>query len=137
MSGRSEAESLYGRRSGGYARERAGTLVPAPIFCFHHVDAAATLGYRAGTAHTPILFLAADSIHVDARKHVNTCVGAASGCMALIPFTFPHGYRTVSLQQPAGGDVSERQPDAQASCSSRAVVRLRGTGCRPHPASMM
>jgi hypothetical protein len=63
----------------------------------------------------PIFFLAADSIHVDARKHVNASVYAVARCMALIAFTFPQSYRTVYLQQPFGGDVSPPQPMPQGS----------------------
>jgi len=111
-SGRSEAESLYGRRSGGYARERACDASSASILCFQQVYAAATLFTPAGTAPTSIFLLAADSTRVDACKHGNASVYAVARCMALIRFTFPHSYRTVSLQQPAGGDVSQRQPDA-------------------------
>ncbi|HLH08002.1 MAG TPA: hypothetical protein VKW78_12260 [Terriglobales bacterium] len=91
-------------------RQRAGTPVPAPILCFQQVYAAATLVTPAETAHPPILFLAADSIHVDARKHVNASVYAVARCMALIPFTFPQSYRAVTLQLPFGGDVSLLQP---------------------------
>jgi len=79
---RSEAETLDGHRSGGYARERAGTPVLAPILSFQHVYAAATSVTPAGTANTPIRFLAADSIRVDARKHVNACVYAIMRCIS-------------------------------------------------------
>ena len=105
-SGRSAAESLYGRRSGGYARERAGTPVSASILCFQHVDAAATLVTAPVTANRTFPPELAHSTRVDARKHVNASVCAVSGCMALIAFTFPQSYRAVSPQQPAGGDVS-------------------------------
>jgi len=84
----------------------AGRPIPASILYFHHVDAAATLVTPAGTAHTPFRPELAHSTRVDARKHVNASVFAVAGCMALIPQAFPHGYRPVSLQQPAGGDVS-------------------------------
>ena len=92
------------------ARERAGTPIPASDLSFQHVHAAATSVTPAGTAHTPILFLAADSIHVDARKHGNASVYAVSGCMALIPQAFPQSYRAVTLQLPFGGDVSLSLP---------------------------
>ena len=106
-SGRSEAQSLYGRRSGGYARERAGiALVSASILSFQHVYAAATLVTAPVTAPMLIFLLAADSARVDACKHVNASVYAVARCMMLIAFTFPHSYRPVSRQQPFGGDVS-------------------------------
>jgi hypothetical protein len=109
------------------ARERAGTPVPAPMLCFHHVDAAATSGYRAVTANSPIFLLAADFTRVDARKHVNACVGAASGCRALIPLAFPQSYRMVTPQQPAGGDVSPTS-HAQAWRSEGRRIRAGRTG---------
>jgi hypothetical protein len=56
---RSEAETLDGHRSGGYARQRAGIPVSASILCFQHVNAAATQGYRARNRQPPIFPLAA------------------------------------------------------------------------------
>ena len=50
---RSEAQTLDGHRSGGYARERAGTPVSASILCFQHVDAAATAGYSRSNREPP------------------------------------------------------------------------------------
>ena len=83
-SGRSEAESLYGRRSGGYTRRQPRrNAVSASMLSFQHVHP---------------------------RKHVNACVFAVSGCMRLIRFTFPQSYRKVSLQQPFGDDVSMLLP---------------------------
>jgi len=127
---RQRAKPLDGHRSGGYARERAGMPVPASILSFHHVDAAATLVTPAATAHPPILFLAADSIHVDACKHVNASVYAVARCMALIRFTFPQSYRPVSLQQPFGGDVSlySRRRRRRAR---RSRLRHETAGCQP------
>lgn len=58
------------------------------------------------TANTPFDIELADSTRVDACKRVNASVFTAPGCRALIVFTFPQSYRTVTLQQPAGGDVS-------------------------------
>ena len=56
---RSEAQTLDGHRSGGYARERAGTPVSASILCFQHVNAAATQGYSRSNREPPIFPLAA------------------------------------------------------------------------------
>ena len=103
---RSAAKTLDGHRSEGYAPQRAGTPIPASTLSFQHVHAAATPRYRAGNLEHPIFLLVACFQHVHPRKHVNACVYAVSGCRALIRFTFPHGYRPVSLQQPFGGDVS-------------------------------
>ena len=50
-SGRSAAESLYGRRSGGYRASARRDAISALILLFQHVDAAATQGYRAVTAN--------------------------------------------------------------------------------------
>jgi hypothetical protein len=83
-----------------------GGPVPASILCFQHVYAAATQGYRSGNREPPISPELPDSIHVDACKHVNALFFTVAGCRCLIPLTFPHGYRAVSLQQPFGGDVS-------------------------------
>src|SRR5271165_5259352 len=107
---RSEAETLDGHRSGGYARQRAGTPISAPILCFQHVDAAATLVTAPVTAHRPFRPELTHSTRVDARKHVNALFCAVAGCIALIPQAFPQSYRPVSLQQPAGGDVSPLNP---------------------------
>jgi hypothetical protein len=103
---RSEAETLDGHRNGGYARERVREALCASILSFHHVDAAATLVTPAGTVHAPFCSELLHSTHVDARKHVNASVCAVARCMALMAFTFPQSYRKVTLQQPAGGDVS-------------------------------
>jgi hypothetical protein len=104
------------------ARERTHDADSASILYFHQVYAAATSGYRAVTANTPIFLLAADSIHVDARKHGNASVGAVSGYTALIRFTFPHSYRTVPPQQPAGGNVS-----TSFRCDSSAAPGIPGS----------
>jgi len=56
---RSEAETLDGHRSGGYARERAGMPISAPILFFQHVDAAATQGYSRRNREPPVIPLAA------------------------------------------------------------------------------
>lgn len=74
--------------------------------CFQYVNDAATQGYRAGNREPHICPLAACFQHVYVRKRVNTLFFALAGCRCLIPQAFPHGYRAVSLQQPAGGDVS-------------------------------
>jgi hypothetical protein len=112
---RSEAQTLDGHRSEGYARQRAGTPVSASILCLQHVNAAATQGYRAVTANRTIFPLAACFQHVYRRKHVNALFFALAGRSPLIPLTFPHGYRAVSPQQPAGDDMSQRTADAVGS----------------------
>jgi hypothetical protein len=43
--------------------------------------------------------------------------------MALIPFAFPHSYRTLPPQQPAGGDVSQRKADAEGSDALRDAIQ--------------
>ena len=62
------------------------------------------------TAHRPFRPELTHSTCVDARKHVNALFFASDGRRCLIPLTFPHGYRPVSLQQPAGGDVPPLKP---------------------------
>ncbi len=49
--------------------------------------------------------------------------------MALIAFTFPQSYRAVTPQQPAGGDVSQRTPDAAGSVALVMLAQTRNAGC--------
>jgi hypothetical protein len=56
---RSEAQTLDGHRSGGYAAAAALDAIPAPILCFQHVNAAATQGYSRRNRELPIFLLAA------------------------------------------------------------------------------
>jgi hypothetical protein len=118
------SKTLDGHRSGGYStpatktcrrgpwytREARRDAVSASTLSFQHVHAAATPRYRAGNLQHPIFLLVACFQHVHPRKHVNTCVYAALGSMALIPNTFTAQQPSVSLQQPAGGDVSAFHP---------------------------
>ena len=78
--------------------------IPASPLCFQHVHAAATLGYRAVTAHRLIFLLAADSTRVDARKHVNASVYAVAARIPLALLTLTPEELSVTPQQPAGGE---------------------------------
>ena len=84
--------------------------VSAPILCFQHVDAAATLVTPAGTAHTPLCPELPHSTRVDARKHVNASIYAVARCIPLALLTLTAEEPQVPLQQPAGGDVSLLHP---------------------------
>jgi hypothetical protein len=108
---RSEAQTLDGHRSGGYARERARDADSAPILSFQHVYVAATLVTPAVTAHRPFRPEPTHSTRVDARKHVNASVYAVARCIRLALLTLTAEEPQVPLQQPAGGDVSH-PPDA-------------------------
>jgi hypothetical protein len=83
-SGRSEAQSLDGRRSGGYS------ATDAPALCFQQVHAQEPPRLRAGTENTPIRRQLPHSTHVHAQQPVNTSVFAPCGCRPLIPLWFPH-----------------------------------------------
>jgi hypothetical protein len=100
------AKTLDGHRSEGYRASARRDAVSASTLSFQHVHAAATPRYRNGNLEHPIFLLVACFQHVHPRKHVNTCVYAALGSMALIPHTFTAQHPAVSLQQPAGGDLS-------------------------------
>jgi len=59
-------------------------------------------------AHAPPRIFALDKafVLIDGHPPVNAPFFAVIGCSLLIPLTFAHSYRAVSLQQPARGDVS-------------------------------
>jgi hypothetical protein len=84
-SGRSAAQSLDGRRSGGYSRHQR------PALCFQYVHAQQPPRYRQATTERQFFLLVADSIHVHPQQPVNTSVFAVAGCRPLIPLTFPPG----------------------------------------------
>ena len=104
VSGRSEAQSLYGRRSGGYTRVSAPGAHSASILCFQHVDAAATQGYSRRNRELPIFPLVACFQHVYPRKHVNVPFSALATHIALALLTLTAEEPQVPLQQPAGGE---------------------------------
>jgi hypothetical protein len=103
---------LDGHRSGGYTRRkpRRDAAFPPRSFAFNTFTPQQPRVTEPVTANTPFDIEPADSIRVDACKHGNACVYAVAHCMALIPFAFPQSYRPVTLQQPAGGDVSLLYP---------------------------
>jgi hypothetical protein len=103
---RSEAQTLDGHRSGGYTRVSAPRRQFRLDPLFSTRLRAVTQGYRAATAMQHFFLLAADFTHVDAAGTRKRPFFASAGCRFLIPQAFPHSYRTVSLQQPAGGDMS-------------------------------
>jgi hypothetical protein len=82
-SGRSAAQSLDGRRSGGYSATNAQGL------CFQHVHAQEPLRLRAGTENTPIYLQLPHSTSVHAQQPVNASVFAPCGRRPLIPLWFP------------------------------------------------
>jgi hypothetical protein len=82
---RSVAQSLDGRRSGGYSRHRCPTLY------FQHVHAQQPPRLHGTTSERRFCRLAADSMHVHAQQPVNTSVFAPCGCRPLIPLWFPPG----------------------------------------------
>jgi len=98
--------------------------VSAPILCFQHVDAAATLVTPAGTAHTPLCPELPHSTRVDVRKHVNASVCAVAARIPLALLTLTPQQPPVTLQQPAGGDVSLLQPVQSTAATTPTPMNL-------------
>ena len=100
-SGRSEAESLYGRRSGGYTRGSApGRPFLLRSFVFNTFTPQQPKVTPAVTAHRPFRLEPPHSTRVDARKHVNASVCAVARCIPLALLTLTPQQPPVSLQLP-------------------------------------
>jgi len=85
VSGRSAAESLDGRWSGGYFHHRC------PMLCFQQVHAQQPPRLHGTTTEECFFLLAADSTHVHPQQLVNANVFAPCSCSTLIPETFLQG----------------------------------------------
>jgi hypothetical protein len=107
-SGRSEAQSLDGRRSGGYSASDAQGL------CFVVVHAQQPPRLHGTTTERRFFLLVADSIHAHAQQPVNASVFAVPGCRPLIPITFPNSnFRLLCSSH--SGVTCHPTPDAEGS----------------------
>jgi hypothetical protein len=103
---RSEAQTLDGHRSGGYARERAAMMVLPSILCFQCVYAAMVQRIRTVARHDQWSSLPARFQYVTECYHVNTLFFAAAERTLFIPIMFTLGSKWYLYSYPAGDDVS-------------------------------
>lgn len=122
---RSAAQTLYSRRSGGYARKRAGMPVVPSILCFQHVYAAVVPRMRFAARSERNSRLPAHFQNVTERYRVNAAVFAGACRAPLIPNTFTRVNARYLYSYPAGDDVS-----TFIRCERSAGLAFEATGCR-------
>jgi hypothetical protein len=98
--------TLDGRRSGGYARERAESFAPASILCFQYVYATESLAFIADSPKQRVGRLVLRFQCVDECRHGNALVFATAERTLFIPFMFTLGSKWYLYSYPAGDDVS-------------------------------
>jgi|SRR5579875_997851 len=126
---RSGAQTLEGRRSGGYARERAGTLVLPLILYFQCVYAAVVSRIRFAARSEWNLPILTYSQHVTVCYRVNATFFADAGRAPLIPNTFTRVNARYLYSYPAGDDVSQRQQPVR---KHRVLLRAVPTNLEEH-----
>lgn len=110
-------EFLEGRRSGGYARERAGTLVLPLILYFQCVYAAVGPRIRFAARSEWNLPILTYFQHVTECYRVNAAFFADAGRALLIPNTFTRVNARYLYSYPAGDDMSTYiRCDSSAAC---------------------
>jgi hypothetical protein len=119
------AQSLDGRRSGGYSATNAQGL------CFQQVHAQQPPRLRRTPSKRPLFLLVADSIHVHPQQPVNASLFAAIDSRPLIPLWFPPGNFKFPYSS-ASGVTCHPTPDAVGSVlpdAARPPPKGRPAGC--------
>ena len=103
---REAGPTLDGRRSGGYARERAEPLHRASILCFQYVYAIESLAYMTNSPKQRVGRLVLRFQCVDELRRVNALVFATAARILLIVLMFTRSGGALANSYPAGDDVS-------------------------------